>query len=284
MPLGRSTAPKGNRFIKSKVNEKLAPRLLYSICEIYCPAIYALALPACRVAHATELAGAGPGRNQSRPHRSPSNTPKSWPAQMAGHHGAEGDRAVTEAIRFLEKARPLPPLAASNGMSSSALTHVQLDMGPIGGRGHKGSEWQPALGSAWRSLASGSGTLVRTSDYGVHDARAVVIRLVVDDGVSGRGHRKNIFSRDFHVCWRGQRLPRDLRGSMCKVIDFADGVHRGAGPGGHALGSANRRALSFTRRARWPKDFPSQPPRGSCSIGARCPPRPPARNPPQPAK
>jgi uncharacterized protein YkwD len=139
-------------------------------------------------------------------------------AQGAGSRGGEGERAVAEAIHFLEKARPLPPLAASNGMASSALTHV-LEMGPVGGRGHKGSNGsQP-----WDRMAQfgrWAGHAGENIDYGVHDARSVVVRLIVDDGVRDRGHRKNIFSSSFHVAGAASGFHATY-GSMC-VIDFAD--------------------------------------------------------------
>jgi len=140
-------------------------------------------------------------------------------SQMAGYHGVEGDRAVNDAIHFLQKAKPVAPLTASNGMSSSALSHV-LEMGPIGGRGHKsGNGSQP-----WDRMAQFGkwiGQAGENIDYGVHDARAVVIRLIVDDGVSGRGHRKNIFNRDFRVAGAASGFHATY-GAMC-VIDFAGG-------------------------------------------------------------
>ena len=104
-------------------------------------------------------------------------------AQSAGYRGTEGDRAVSEAVNFLQKARPLPPLTVSAGMSSSALSHV-LDMGPTGGRGHKGSNGsQP-----WDRMARFGrwvGQAGENIDYGNHDARSIVVRLIVDDGVRG---------------------------------------------------------------------------------------------------
>ena len=37
----------------------------------------------------------------------------------------EGVGAVDDAIRFLRRARPLPPLAFSDGMSAAAAEHVR---------------------------------------------------------------------------------------------------------------------------------------------------------------
>jgi uncharacterized protein YkwD len=136
-----------------------------------------------------------------------------------GYRGVEGEGVVREAIRFLEKQRPLPPLAVSEGIRNSALTHV-LDMGPVGGRGHKGSNGsQP-----WDRMARFGKWVGRAGeniDYGQRDARAVVVRLIVDDGVRSRGHRKNIFSRDFRVAGAASGFHATY-GGMC-VIAFAGG-------------------------------------------------------------
>ena len=143
----------------------------------------------------------------------------------AQYSGSEGNRVVGEAIHFLEKARPLPALTVSPGMCNSALSHV-LESGPVGGRGHKGVNGsQP-----WDRMAQFGrwiGHAGENIDYGVHDARSIVARLIVDDGVAGRGHRKNIFNRDFHVAGAATGYHAAF-GAMC-VIDFADGFVEGAG-------------------------------------------------------
>lgn len=138
-------------------------------------------------------------------------------AQSSGIRGAEGDRAVAEAVNFLHKTRPLPALTVSTGMSSSALSHV-LDMGPTGGRGHKGSNGsQPwdRMGRFGRWIGAAGENI----DYGIHDARSIVVRLIVDDGVRDRGHRKNIFNHGYTVAGAASGYHATY-GAMC-VIDFA---------------------------------------------------------------
>jgi hypothetical protein len=57
--------------------------------------------------------------------------------------------------------------------------------------------------------------------YGRHTAREIVLALIVDDGVRGRGHRKNIFNPTYNVA--GAAYGSHARfGSVCS-IDFASG-------------------------------------------------------------
>ncbi len=141
-------------------------------------------------------------------------------SRTTGYRGIEGEGVVRDAIHFLEKQRPLAPLTVSEGMRSSALTHV-LDVGSRGGRGHVGSNGsQPS--DRMERFGKWTGRWGENIDYGQRDARATVIRLIVDDGVRrSRGHRKNIFSSDFRVAGSATGFNASF-GSMC-VIDFAAG-------------------------------------------------------------
>jgi uncharacterized protein YkwD len=146
-------------------------------------------------------------------------------AHTASYRDGEAASAAREAIRFLQKQRPLPPFAVSEGIRNGALTHV-LDMGPVGGRGHKGRN-----GSLpWDRMArfgkylGGAGENI---NYGRHDARATVVRLIVDAGVRGRGHRKNIFNASYRVAGAAAGYHATY-GSMC-VIDFAGGFIESTG-------------------------------------------------------
>lgn len=134
-----------------------------------------------------------------------------------GRPHREGDRVVREAVRFLEKARPLTPLSRSEGLTAAALSHV-LDQGAIGARGHKGSDGS----TPWKRLARfgrWSGHAAENISYGLNDARRIVVALLVDDGVRDRGHRLNIFGSDFR-CVGVACGSHSAYGTMC-VIDFA---------------------------------------------------------------
>ena len=61
--------------------------------------------------------------------------------------------------------------------------------------------------------------------YGQRSARAIVMALIVDDGVRGRGHRKNIFNPNYNVAGAAYG-PHARYGSVCS-IDFASGYAEG---------------------------------------------------------
>lgn len=130
----------------------------------------------------------------------------------------EGVRAVDEAIRFLGKQKPIGKLVFSEGLRDAALD-LALAEGPTGNIGHS------VQGMSVRERAERHGKWERifgeNISYGPDRAREVVSQLIIDDGVPGRGHRKNIFNPAFKVvgiaCGPHKRFV-----TMC-VMDFAGG-------------------------------------------------------------
>lgn len=138
-------------------------------------------------------------------------------AEVDRQRSAAGRSAAREAVRHLEKTRPLPALKSSPGLSAAAAMHV-ADAGPRGSRGHRGS----GFSSPWSRMdrhGRRHGTAAENICYGSSDARAIVVRQIIDTGVWSRGHRKNILSPAFTVA--GVAFGRHAGyGTMC-VIDFA---------------------------------------------------------------
>lgn len=148
--------------------------------------------------------------------------PKQYAVLLAERMGGAHRPAVAEAVAFLKNVKPLPPLEFSDGLMLGAQSHVS-DQGSHGGVGHTGSDHS----RPWDRMAKfghWSGGTGENISYGSADAKKIVATLIVDEGVPGRGHRKNIFSTNFGVagvaCGGHARL-----GSMC-VIDFAGGFGR----------------------------------------------------------
>lgn len=129
----------------------------------------------------------------------------------------EGTAAVDEAIRELQGRKALPGLRISRGMSLAARDHVK-DTGPRGMTGHSGSD-----GSKPFDRMNRHGKWLRHAgeniSYGNDRGRDVVIQLIVDDGVVGRGHRKNIYNPAYEVVGIACGSHK-LHGTMC-VQTFA---------------------------------------------------------------
>jgi uncharacterized protein YkwD len=140
-------------------------------------------------------------------------------AQIVASRSNPNDRDVKEAIAFLKRAKPLPELSFSTGMSAGASLHV-AQQGSAGTKGHGGSQFRSPSARV-KKFGAWTGALGENIYYGSTDARGVVVAWIVDKGVRNRGHRKNIFSRSFNVA--GIAAGHHSRfGKMC-VIDFAGG-------------------------------------------------------------
>jgi uncharacterized protein YkwD len=109
----------------------------------------------------------------------------------------EGVGAVLEAIRYLRPLKPLVSLSPSKGMSSGARDHVK-DQGSSGSTQHKGRDGSHASERVNR-YGTWEKSIGENIVYGSDKARNVVMYLIIDDGVRGRGHRKTIFNPDFRV-------------------------------------------------------------------------------------
>lgn len=131
----------------------------------------------------------------------------------------EGPAAVDEAIAFLQRQRPRPPLEWTEGLARAAaeLVRAQAHSGETGhGRGKLSMEARVGRQVEW------TGSIGENISYGPNDGLDVVLQLIVDDGVPGRGHRANIFSPDFRLAGVACGPHPTLRTSC--VIDFAGGA------------------------------------------------------------
>jgi uncharacterized protein YkwD len=139
----------------------------------------------------------------------------------------EGAAALDEAIGFLKVARPLPPLAASQGMTLGANLHVR-DQGARGLFGHQGTDGslcEQRIGRFGRL----TGAVGENLSYGKYTARQRVLTWLIDDGFAARGHRLSIFNGDYKFAGLscGDHAQRT---TMC-VVTFASGYAEQA-PGG----------------------------------------------------
>ncbi len=130
----------------------------------------------------------------------------------------EGVRAIDDAIRFLRRAQPQPVLALSPGLCLAAADHCREQAS--GAMGHRGCN-RSNPGDRISRYGAWSQGWAENVAYGRHNARDIVLALIIDDGVRGRGHRKNIFNRTYNVAGAAFG-PHARFGSVCS-IDFASG-------------------------------------------------------------
>lgn len=123
--------------------------------------------------------------------------------------------AVEEAIDFLERQSALPPLEADRRVAAAARQHTQAQ----GARGDVGHGAAGGLGQRLRGQGVWAGLSAENISYGYDDPRDVVRQLIVDSGVPGRGHRRNIFAAGYQLAGVACG-PHRAYGYMC-VIDFA---------------------------------------------------------------
>jgi len=139
-------------------------------------------------------------------------------AESRPFHMIEHGRAVDEAVHFLKKVRSLPPLTLSTGMCRAAADHCSEQVG--GQLGHDGKD-RSTPGDRISRYGSWSTTWGENISYSRKTAREVVVALIVDDGVRGRGHRKNIFNPKFN--YAGAAFGPHARYRTVCTIDFAGG-------------------------------------------------------------
>lgn len=146
----------------------------------------------------------------------------SLPGSAVSIQTREGKAAVDEASRYLSRRKPLPQLSWSDGLAAAAAGLAE-DQGRSGATGHvdsqgKGVKERIELQGKWAVR------IAENIGYGPGEARQMVMQLIIDDGVKGRGHRKNIFSKAFTTAGVACG-PHPAFGTMC-VIDFAGGFSK----------------------------------------------------------
>ena len=131
----------------------------------------------------------------------------------------EGIAAVDEAISVLEKTAPRPVLTNQRGLHTAAVLHAE-DIGPRGSLDHSGRDGSSPFDRIQR-YGRVAGLSGENLDFGSNDPEEVVIHLLIDDGVSNRGHRKNLLEPAFRHVGAACR-PHRAYAWVCPM-EFAEG-------------------------------------------------------------
>lgn len=128
--------------------------------------------------------------------------------------------AVDEAIGFLMRQPPLPPLRWDPRLEAAARGHAD-SQGGTGEVGHVGPQGE-TFGQRMTKVGMYAGVTAENISYGQMSAEDVVRQLIVDSGVADRGHRQDIFGHGYQAVGVGC-ADHSRYGAMC-VIEYAGSI------------------------------------------------------------
>jgi uncharacterized protein YkwD len=130
----------------------------------------------------------------------------------------DGVKAVDEAIKFLKGTSKLEPFKLSNGLTKSAQLQLE-DLKENTALGLKGKDGSTV---PQRANRFGKGGKLFAANMGFYSttAKDIVMNMIIDDGVQGRGNRKNIFNKNLQQI--GIAFGRGTNGEPITFIVFAD--------------------------------------------------------------
>jgi uncharacterized protein YkwD len=100
---------------------------------------------------------------------------------------------VKSLIETLRKQPKLPPLAAHEGLSTSAQTHADA-MGKSGKVGHQSPTGKNYNERIRDQLKNKTVLIAENCSYGITKPVDIVIDLLIDEGIATLGHRKNMLT------------------------------------------------------------------------------------------
>jgi uncharacterized protein YkwD len=130
----------------------------------------------------------------------------------------EGKNGIQSCINDLSKRSKMPPLLPAKGLFLAAKDHAS-DTGPKGITGHTGSD-KSSMGQRINRYGKWDGGAGENISYGHNIGRDIVVQLLVDDGVSNRGHRNNILNKSFK--YAGGSIDKHSKFTYLCVIDYAN--------------------------------------------------------------
>lgn len=127
----------------------------------------------------------------------------------------EGKTPVLQLYRQMLKTQPMGILFPSPGMSLAAQNHAdsQIKNGKVGHGPRNASSKRLLQYGQWQI------SMGENISYGPQSGHRSLIALLIDDGVRSRGHRKNIFNKEYNRIGVGSAPHKKYRWSF--VITYA---------------------------------------------------------------
>lgn len=141
----------------------------------------------------------------------------------------ESSQGYLNAVNALKLNGQVDRLYWSNALAQAARDHV-LDIGPLGKFGHEGSDGSDRFDRVDRYATSytiiSENIVYSSSELGVRGEGLEMVKdMIVDDGVSGKGNRRNILDTDFTQIGVACGCHAS-RGDVCVVMFGIDVVDR----------------------------------------------------------
>jgi hypothetical protein len=107
----------------------------------------------------------------------------------------EGVKAVDDAIDFIRnKIKFVEKLEKDEKLEEAAIELLD-HIGPNGYTGHQHDS--KSMKSRMKKHLGEPGAMAENISFGWGNARDIILQMVIDDGVSNRGHRKNMFDNTY---------------------------------------------------------------------------------------
>jgi uncharacterized protein YkwD len=136
----------------------------------------------------------------------------------------EGTAAVDDAINYLKSLPLLKPYIFSTGLNKVVGLHMKdlVENPTLSHKSKDGSDLYTRL----TRVGSVDGNYAENITFKAETARAVVLTMLIDDGVKSRGHRKNILSPTHKVV--GIAFAKGKPGDNLCIVNFTEGFSDGA--------------------------------------------------------
>jgi uncharacterized protein YkwD len=132
----------------------------------------------------------------------------------------EGKDGIEDAIKFLKSQQSLPPLTYNKQIAKACKDHV-IDIGPKGLTTHEGSDGKNFTDRI-EKYCEWDGSAAESIDFGFKKPENIIINLLVDDGVSGRYQRRNLFLPEINFIGIGAGHHKDY--GICVCIGYLKGI------------------------------------------------------------
>jgi len=128
----------------------------------------------------------------------------------------ESNSYAKSLIEELKVAKPKNPLQTSSELEKLARGHA-LDMGEKGKVGHNSSNGTTFENRVRKKIKTGM--IAENCDYGNSEPLEIVMSLLIDDGITSLGHRKNILHPSLNYV--GIAIEKHKTYGMNCVMDFS---------------------------------------------------------------